>query len=193
MSEDRSVLRRALRERRRQTSVAERIAAAARVAEQLTTLPEWQTDERIGGYWALPGELPLNLVAAACARAGKTWHLPVVGDDARLTFVAHAAGDAVVPNRYGIPEPVGGEPVAPESLQLVLVPLVAFDRNGNRLGSGAGYYDRSFAFLREGERPREPLLVGVAFGFQEVEALAAEAWDVKLDLVITESEVIEIA
>lgn len=192
MSTDRSVLRAALRERRRQTSVPERIAAAAKVAEQLATLPEWQTDERIGGYWALPGELPLNLAAAACARAGKTWHLPVVGGDSRLSFVAHSAGDAVAPNRYGIPEPVGGVQVAPESLQLVLVPLVAFDRQGNRLGSGAGYYDRSFAFLREGERPREPLLVGVAFGFQEVEALAAEPWDVKLDLVITERELIEI-
>jgi len=66
----------------------------------------------------------------------------------------------------------------------VLVPLVAFDDAGNRLGMGAGYYDRSFAFRRAAPSP--PLLVGVGYEFQRVPALAAQPWDVPLDAVLTE-------
>ena len=99
----------------------------------------------------------------------------------------------VAPNRYGIPEPQcpRDELVEAAEIELVLIPLLAFDRRGHRLGSGAGYYDRSFAFLREVERPALPLLVGVAYAFQEVESIAPEAWDVPLDFVATEHELIE--
>ena len=97
------------------------------------------------------------------------------------------------PNRYGIPEPADAERnlVAAESLELVLAPLVAFDRRGHRLGMGGGFYDATFAFLSSGERPRPPLLVGIAYSFQELEAFVPQGHDVHLDYVCTERELIQ--
>jgi 5-formyltetrahydrofolate cyclo-ligase len=68
----------------------------------------------------------------------------------------------------------------------VLAPLVAFDRSGNRLGMGGGYYDRSFAYLRHRVHWRRPRLIGYAYGFQEVQALERAHWDVPLSGVVTE-------
>ena len=81
--------------------------------------------------------------------------------------------------------------LAPHALDIVLVPLLAFDRRGTRLGSGGGYYDRSFAFLHGQARPHRPLLVGVGYAFQEVESLPAAAWDVALDYIATDAELID--
>ena len=194
MSDPRDRLRREIRKRRAALPAATRIEAADALAERIAELPELITDDRIAGYWAVHGELPLHRVVTAMVRRGAQYHLPVVCDGQRLRFAPWAPGKPLSPNRFGIPEPAiksSRAAAAPDTMELVLVPLLAFDRRGNRLGSGAGYYDRSFAFLRAGERPREPLLVGIAYGFQEVEQLQPQPWDVKLDFVCTEDELIE--
>ena len=80
-----------------------------------------------------------------------------------------------------------------DDIDLVLVPLLGFDRRGNRLGAGAGYYDRSFAFLKEKPRPAQPLLVGIGYHFQELPQLTPQPWDVALDFVATDRELIECA
>ena len=72
-----------------------------------------------------------------------------------------------------------------------LFPLLGFDRRGNRLGSGAGYYDRTFAFLRELQRPAQPILVGIGYHFQEVAAMSPNAWDVPMDFIATDRELID--
>lgn len=191
----RAALRRAMRERRRQLTAAHRLDAAARLGRVLEDLPELLTDTTFAGYWAVAGELSLHAVVPGFARREQTYCLPVLVEDplGHLRFAPWYPGVAIAPNRYGIPEPAAaGQPLlAPDAIQCVFVPLVAFDRRGNRLGSGAGYYDRTFAFLRERERPTEPLLVGVGYAFQEVAALDAAAWDVPLDLVATERELID--
>ena len=74
----------------------------------------------------------------------------------------------------------------PFALDLVLVPLVAFDARGVRLGMGGGYYDRSFAYLNFRSRWRRPRLIGVGFDFQRAESISPQPWDVCLDGVITE-------
>jgi 5-formyltetrahydrofolate cyclo-ligase len=188
----RAVLRRELRARRASLAPMERVAAADGLAQQLAALAEWHTDRLIAGYWAVGGEMLLHRAASACERRGAQWLLPRLDGDT-LRFAPWSLGDPWVANRFGIPEPdIALEHcLAPAAVELVLVPLVAFDRRGNRLGAGAGYYDRAFAFLREGERPREPLLVGVGFAFQEVEALEPAPWDVRLDFVCTERELID--
>ena len=95
-------------------------------------------------------------------------------------------------NKYSIPEPVHSthELINGESLDLVLVPLLGFDRKGNRLGMGGGYYDRSFAF-KNTSNTRKPILMGFAYAFQEVKKLVAENWDVKLDYIATENGIIQ--
>jgi 5-formyltetrahydrofolate cyclo-ligase len=72
-------------------------------------------------------------------------------------------------------------------LDVILMPLVAFDGQGNRLGMGAGYYDRTLAFLRHRRHWRKPRIIGLAYEFQRMPALPAEPWDVPLDGIITEA------
>ncbi|WP_257387086.1 5-formyltetrahydrofolate cyclo-ligase [Tahibacter caeni] len=190
---ERQQLRQRLREQRANLPAAQRIAAAQGLLLQLQQLPELVVDERIGGYFAVNGELSLHLLVAQCWRRGKAFHLPVATPPRRLRFARYDAASTVQPNRYGIPEPVaaGDALIEPAALELVFVPLLGFDRRGHRLGYGGGYYDSSFAFLQQRERPAQPLLVGVGYSFQEVDALAPESWDVQLDLIATERELID--
>ena len=88
-------------------------------------------------------------------------------------------------NHMGISEPVGGAAVDLEKLDLVLMPLVAWDRQGRRLGMGGGYYDRAFKRVLGLDRPER---VGVAWSLQEADELPQESWDVSLHAVVTEKE-----
>ncbi|KZC37446.1 MULTISPECIES: 5-formyltetrahydrofolate cyclo-ligase [Rhodanobacter] len=185
-------LRQRLADQRRALPPTERIAAAQGLRRSLEQLPEYLTDTRVAGYWASHGELPLNLAIAPLAGRGQQFLLPVITAGRQLRFAPWQAGDEVQPNRYGIPEPVApGELLEPFQLDLILVPLLGFDRHGHRLGHGGGYYDRSFAFLNEQVRPTEPLLVGIAYAFQELPAIEEAEWDVPLDFVATERELID--
>jgi 5-formyltetrahydrofolate cyclo-ligase len=185
-------LRQQLAERRRALTPLERITAAQGLRRTLEQLPEYFTDARVAGYWASNGELPLNVAIPPLAAREQQFLLPVVGADRQLRFAPWQAGDAVQPNRHGIPEPVAPATwLAPFQLDLVLVPLLGFDRRGHRLGYGGGYYDRSCAFLKDQIRPTEPLLVGIGYAFQELDAIDAEPWDVALDFIATERELID--
>ncbi len=121
----------------------------------------------------------------------KACFLPIIGrlNHNRLNFVPYREGDPLLENCYGIPEPQNRRhPLPPWALDLLLLPLVAFDPQGNRLGMGGGYYDRTLAYLRWREHWRTPTLLGVAYRFQEVETITAKGWDIPLDGVVTETE-----
>jgi 5-formyltetrahydrofolate cyclo-ligase len=192
---ERRELRADLVQRRRQLAPAERVAAAQGLRQSLEQLPEFLTDTHVAGYWATGGELPLNLAIAPMAERGQTFYLPVVtksGGKRRLTFAPWTTGQDVETNEMGIPEPKAAQRIVEASaLDLVLVPLLGFDRRGNRLGFGGGYYDRSFEFLRGQKRPAKPLLVGVGYHFQELEAIETAEWDIALDYVATDRELID--
>lgn len=190
---DRAALRKMLRARRAAIPAAARIAAAQGVVAQLERVPEFLTDRCIGGYWAVDGELPLMALAGGLRARGQRYCLPVVHADRRLRFAPWTAGAAIAPNRYGIPEPVCADSdlLAPDQLDVVLVPLLGFDRRGHRLGSGGGWYDRSFAWLADRGDVGKPVLVGVGYAAQEIDTLEAQAWDVRLDYVATERELID--
>ena len=187
----RRALRANLRSRREGLAAPIRLAAADALAAQLRKIPELQRPGFVAGYWAVRGEVPLHALLAPAPPF--TYCLPVLTPERALKFSPWRFGDDVVPNGFGIPEPAEAERLEPATMDVVLLPLVAFDRAGNRLGSGAGYYDRSFEFLRERVRPSKPLLIGVAYGFQEVESLHVQPWDVPLDLIATEGELIRVA
>lgn len=170
-------------------AAAQRMQAAEAIANQLGEISEWNTANYIAGYWACGGEVPLHVVQVRI-QAPKIWCLPVVQLDNSLKFAPWRSGDDLVSNQFGIPEP----DIAPtsaldaSSMSIVLLPLLAYTRNGQRLGMGGGFYDRSFAFRQSNTNP--PLLVGVAYSCQEAESLPAEAWDIKLDMLINEREVL---
>ena len=190
----RAALRRELRARRDALSAAERVAAAQGLVAQVEQVPEFLTDRCIAGYWATAGELPLAALMGGVLARGQSWHLPVVADGGLLRFAPWRVGAALVPNRYGIPEPVcaDGQTLSPQDIDVVLVPLLGFDRRGHRLGFGGGYYDRSFSFLQGRADVRKPVLVGVGYAMQEVERIDAQPWDVALDYVATERELIDL-
>lgn len=184
---ERDVLRRELRARRRHLAPQDRIAGANGLAHQLLTLPFAPTSGYVAGYWAMDGEIALHAwqlaLPAACV-----YCLPVLQEDGRLRFAPWRPGDALVSNRFGIPEP----DLAPSSLldaqqlTLAVLPLVGFDPRGHRLGMGGGWYDRSFAFRHQTPAP-PPWLVGVGFELQQTNAMQAAEWDVALDAVCTEA------
>lgn len=189
---ERAAVRVALAARRAAVSAPDRIAAAQGLAVQLEQLPEFLVDQRIAGYWATSGELPLMALFAGLRQRGQQFHLPVVGHAGSMRFAPWQPGDAIVANRYGIPEPADSpaDPVVADALDVILVPLLGFDRNGNRLGQGGGYYDRALASLRDREQPGSPLLVGIGYSFQQCHAIEPASWDVKLDYIATERELI---
>lgn len=178
-----------------QLGAAERIAAANALISTLEQLPEFLVDTLVAGYWAVGGELALNIALGRLRAREQRYCLPVLSPGNTLRFAEWTAGQPVRANRYGIPEPTcaPADLLAPEAIDLVLVPLLGFDRRGNRLGAGAGFYDRSFAFLQGKPRPAQPLLVGIGYHFQELPELTPQAWDVALDFVATDRELIECA
>jgi len=191
MSQTRAELRRAMRDRRRALPAPARIAAAEALAERLLALPFAPRSGHVAGYWATDGEIPLHAWQLRLPRTVR-YCLPVLHEDATLRFAPWRPGAPLAPNRYGIPEPdvPAGDLLEPAQLDLVVVPLVAFDPNCQRLGMGGGWYDRSFAF--RGAQP-PPYLVGAGFSFQQVASVDAESWDVPLDAVCTESETFSLA
>jgi|SRR5450759_2423306 5-formyltetrahydrofolate cyclo-ligase len=187
-------LRTELRARRANLSAAERIAASQTLLDQLEQIPEFLTDRRIGGYWAVAGELPLAALLSGLRAREQVYCLPVVGAERQLSFAPWRPGMAIAMNRHGIPEPecASADRFAPEQLDVVLLPLLGFDRDGHRLGFGGGYYDRSFAFLQGRAGVAKPVLVGVGYATQEVAAIEAMPWDVHLDYIATERELIDL-
>ena len=118
--------------------------------------------------------------------ASLTYCLPLLHEDGSLRFAPWRAGDALVTNRYGIPEPdvASANALRAEDMALIVLPLVGFDANGHRLGMGGGWYDRSFAF--RANRPAPPHLVGAAFELQRSDAIETAPWDIPLDAACTE-------
>ena len=184
-TDQRRTLRPLLRERRRQLPAAARIAGAEALSARLLALPFAPQTGHVAGYWASDGEIALHVWQLPLPPA-VTYCLPVLHEDGRLRFAPWRAGEPLVTNRYGIPEPDTADLLPAEAMALVVTPLVGFDDHGQRLGMGGGWYDRTFALRRDTAAP--PWLVGAGFALQQVEPLIAEPWDVPLDAVCTEAD-----
>lgn len=181
-----------LRDRRRALAAPERIAAAQQLARHLLAVHGAPKTGHVAGYWAMDGEIALHAWQLNLPQ-GLTYCLPVLADEGRLKFAAWRPGDALITNRFGIPEPdvARSSLLDPASMALVVMPLVGFDARCERLGMGGGWYDRSFAATRPrpGHPARAPMLVGAAFDLQRVEALSTAPWDVALDAICTERQI----
>lgn len=156
--------------------------SAGRLSEVLTGYP----GTAISGYWPIRTEIDPRPTLAEAAARGPVG-LPVVGAaGSPLTFRLWEPGTAMERGAFGAAVPVGTAEMEPE---LLILPLLAFDRAGGRLGYGGGFYDRTLERLRA---RRATLAVGFAFAAQEVDTVPMEPVDQRLDLLVTEREVIEI-
>lgn len=157
--------------------------ALARQAQQCYAI---QNAKRLASYHPIQGEISPASISVNSAVA---LYLPRIQNFVHRRMLFQSA-QLLRPNRWGIPEPdIASRIVMPNQLDVILVPLVAFDRQGHRIGMGAGFYDRTLAALAHQSSTR-PLLVGLAHHFQEVNLISAAPWDVPLDVIITDREYI---
>ncbi len=181
-------LRRSVRSARRSLSEEARRGASEHLTGRINGLEIFRRAERIAAFLAFDGEIdPAKLVSHAWT-LGTRVYIPIIGGDDLLRFGLYRPDTPLAPNRFGIPEPVAGagEVIDARDLDLVLAPLVAFDREARRLGMGGGYYDRSFAFIRDDPDAPRPAMLGVAYELQKQDRIVTNPWDVSLDGVATE-------
>ncbi|MBE9515920.1 MAG: 5-formyltetrahydrofolate cyclo-ligase [Proteobacteria bacterium] len=187
-------LRRQLRQQRCSLSAQQQQQHAQQLAAQLRNLREFRNAHQIAAYIAADGEIdPWDGMMEAWQRQ-KAVYTPVISHLfwERLWFAPADPDGAWRENRFGIPEPI--VPRAwwqrANTMDLILLPLVAFDTQGNRLGMGGGFYDRALAFLMNRKHWRQPRLFGLAHSLQQVDSLPRQPWDVPLDGIVTENEIL---
>ena len=174
------------RARLRAMSPAARAAAGERIAERVWTLPELSSAGAILLYASLPEEVPTDAIAREALRRGVTVTYPRCLPETRLMtlHVLRELEELREAGSYGIREPALECPLlALRDVEVILVPGLAWDRRGGRLGRGAGYYDRLFA-----DPHCRAFRCGRFFAAQEFDALPVDPWDVPLEAVVTETE-----
>lgn len=194
IQQNRTALRREMRQRRRALSIIEQKKAAEDLKSRVLAMPEFLRAKRIALYLPNDGEIDPGLLIEQARKMGKECYLPVLQPlvENRLWFVRYDRKTPMTCNRFGILEPkLKGfsdkkrNRCRPEDLDLVLFPLVAFDEQGGRMGMGGGFYDRTFAFSRH--RPfAKPAMIGLAHECQKVDDLPIADWDIPLQGVVSD-------
>ena len=182
-----TALRSDLRARRRGLRPHDRTVATTAIIDRLLGLPELGPRmgtgrANVGLFSATDGEVDLTSMAPVLRSRGWRTFLPLVGDDRSMTFASWTGDDTLVPGRFDISVPARPtEQVLVGELDVVVVPCVAVDLAGNRLGFGAGFYDRALA-----ARAPSTVLLAPVFDFCVVERIEPRPWDVPVDVVVTE-------
>lgn len=192
-TDERSALRTELRKLRSALSPAQQAQASMLVLRNLMKLPEFVRARQIALYIANDGEIDPAAITEQLWKMGKHCYLPVLrpGKSREMWFIGYEPNSVLVTNRFGIPEPDhrNAHKIPPHLLDIVLMPLVGFDRQGSRLGMGGGFYDATFAFKQQ-KPGGKPHLVGLAHSCQEVGSLANANWDIPVSAIVTEQECI---
>ncbi len=193
-SGDKTELRKRLRSARRKLSVAQQSDAADKLLLRLLEIDAFVQSDRVAFYLANDGEIDPSKLIEWCSQNNKYGYLPIVRQEAErnwLMFAEVTPSSQFEENRFGIQEPVVDESswINARDLDLVLLPLVGFDKFGNRIGMGGGFYDTTFEFLKLDKSISKPQLIGVAHEIQKVEKINAESWDVPLKMVVTDQAI----
>lgn len=176
-------VRRAAIERRDLLSATERSAKSDRIVDRVLTLPEMAAAGTVMAFWSFGSEVQTSTLIKRLHEDGKRVVLPRVAGG-EIAAVNYAPGDPVAATSFGAMEPVGAELVPAEDVDVVIVPGVAFDRRGGRVGYGGGFYDRLFS-----RAPSVPA-IAVAFAVQLVDEVPQGRNDSRVDVIVTEDEAI---
>lgn len=170
-------------------SAEDRIEKSMKLAEIGGGLIEVEPGAEVSGFFPIRSEVDVRPLMQQLRERGARLSVPVVMDKQTIIFRELAPGAPLVSTGFGTfgPGPEARE-VEPD---VMLVPLAAFDRAGHRIGYGAGFYDRAIARLHD--KGRRPKLIGIAFDCQQIDVVPAEAHDVALDAILTESGLTSIA
>ena len=186
----RAQLRRRLRQQRRALDRQAQRQAARGLHRQLAQHPLFRRARHIALYLPNDGEIDPRPLLRAAQRRGKATYLPVLSPwpRSKMVFQRIRIGERLQKNRFGIYEPRRNckQQRKVWTLDLVLLPLVGFDRHGARLGMGGGFYDRSLAYRALRKNWHKPTLLGLAHECQQVERLSMASWDVPLQGTVTD-------
>ena len=174
-------LRVSYQDKRKQMSLAAKNNASIAICERVAALDAYRFAKRVALYRAVQNEINLDQLWLSQDR---TFYFPVMQENKTLLFLPATSPTDFSENKFGILEPHVSRTLAvtPSQLDIMLIPLVAFDEHGTRIGMGGGFYDRALMNVRT------PLLVGVAYEFQRQAYIEPDPWDVPLNVVITEQQ-----
>jgi 5-formyltetrahydrofolate cyclo-ligase len=177
-------LRDAVKQRRGAISEDEITKKSARICAYLLELIDGC--DPVMAYVSKPPEVDTHPFIRDLLREGRRVVVPIIEKETRTLRLSYLRDTTLlVKSTFHVPEPIGNEiPAQASDIQTVIIPLLAFDRRGNRLGYGAGYYDR---FLAQNPGVKK---IGVAFSCQETDSVPRDENDVRIDIVVTEDEVI---
>ena len=185
-------IRQLYRQTRRQLSTSTQTENATLLKNNINDFLGFSSRLKIAAYIAVQGEISLSPWISDNLK--QRIYLPKLYETIapHLRFAELTENTHWKKNRFNILEPdiLWGESLHPRKLDVILIPLVAFDRKGYRLGMGGGYYDRTLAFRCSRQKWLKPRLIGVAHSCQEHARLPRQSWDVPLDNIITENEII---
>lgn len=174
---DKKELRKSIRDQKRAMTPQMVEHASADLARQFFATSYYQNAKTIYGYLPYNQEVRTVPILEQALRDGKRVAVPkVYGDTMRFIYLDDLT--QVAPSDMGIPEPIGDEPIAKDETALVLMPGLAFDKNGNRMGYGGGYYDKFLA------AEPEHSTVALCYSFQMVDAIPIDDYDIPVDLVL---------
>ncbi len=136
----------------------------------------------IGGYYPFNYEIDILEVLKKFEKKNYQISLPRINNKSQMDFFYWSSKDPLKVNEYGIPEPISEEKKYPN---ILLVPLVAYDNNLNRIGYGGGYYDR---YIKKIKKKKNIITIGVAYSFQKIKKIPTNRHDIKLDFIVTEKD-----
>jgi 5-formyltetrahydrofolate cyclo-ligase len=187
----RAELRQKYREKRNSIGAIEQDQAAQALLEHCVAYPAFIKAKTIACYLPNDGEVDTQKVMEYCWQHDISIVLPVIDPQraSHLLFLQHQAQWPLQKNKYGINEPTFAldKIVGLKDIDIIFTPLVAFDKQGNRLGMGGGYYDRTLATLDT--LPIRPRIIGLAHDCQLSETLPTQYWDIPLHSIITPSQI----
>ena len=138
--------------------------------------------KKVGGYYPYNHEVDVLEILQELEKKKYLISLPKIRKNFQMDFFKWSLNDPLTINKYGIPEPASNKIIYPDFL---LVPLVAFDSDLNRIGYGSGFYDR---YIKKIKKKKRIITIGLAFSFQEVRKIKTNKFDSKLDFIITEKK-----
>lgn len=185
MDRFKNALRKTCRDAREKLTPAYQEKMSSQICSRIRNMEQYRYARRIAIYHACNGEVDLKDLWRSAPLQGKFCYFPVMNSEKKLSFLPATPATPFIKNQHGIPEPDVdiSKAIAVRELDLIFVPLLAFDNNCTRIGMGGGYYDRTLA------KEKHPLLIGVAYEFQRQVWLEPQEWDVPLTAVVTQSAI----
>lgn len=194
IKKQKQAIRQKVRKIRQQIQGPEAQQAAENIARNLASQISYTNSNKIASFLSFDGEINTQIVNQMLLKEKSIYYLPKIrpAKSNRLWFMPYKGEEKLENNCFGIPEVDlrVSQCVPVSTLNIILIPLVAFDNQGNRIGMGKGYYDASLSYLLnddEGGFFKRPLFVGVAYEQQKVDEIPSTPDDIKLDMVLTQT------